>query len=446
MTDFMQQALDFSQQVLPRAQSPASAWLEPLHARGQANWQNKSWPTRKTEQWKYTSLKPLEEGAYLDQPQPPTPETEAALQARTSIAGLNACKLVFVDGYFSDQLSDSGLPEGVELVRFSQANAQQRERIQGHLGSVAAGDEHLFVALSDAWLADGVFLQVRQNVQVKQPIHVVSLTTRQAQAFSTSQRLLVVLEQWADATVVEHFASDDAEQNSFTNSVTELQLQPNARLNHYRLHLEEEHAIHIGGVHARLERDSTLNSFHLALGSKLKRIDVVVNHCGEGAHCDLQGIYLPRHSQHVDFHTTIEHAVPRCTTNEIFRGIVGDSARAVFNGRIHIHRDAQKTLAQLSNKNLLTSTKAEVDTKPELEIYADDVQCAHGATVAQLNETAVHYLRTRGVSRREAEVMLSFGFINELVEKVRNDAVRDYLRPVLAQLFARDPQLARHIT
>lgn len=147
----------------------------------------------------------------------------------------------------------------------------------------------------------------------------------------------------------------------------------------------------------------------------------------------------------MDYHTCIEHAVPRCTTNEVFRGIVGDNARAVFNGRIHIHRDAQKTVARLSNKNLLTSDKAEVDTKPELEIYADDVQCAHGATIAQLSEQSLHYLRTRGVSLDEARIMLSFGFINELINDIKDPQIGDYLRPLLPELFTHDPKLTRHI-
>jgi Fe-S cluster assembly protein SufD len=147
----------------------------------------------------------------------------------------------------------------------------------------------------------------------------------------------------------------------------------------------------------------------------------------------------------VDYHTCVEHAVPHCTTDEVFRGIVADEARAVFNGRIHIHPDAQKTRAELSNRNLLTSAHAEVDTKPELEIYADDVQCAHGATVAQLDDTSLHYLRTRGIAEDEARVMLSFGFINEVIDTIRCERVRDYLRPLLARRLARDPSLTRHL-
>ena len=189
------------------------------------------------------------------------------------------------------------------------------------------------------------------------------------------------------------------------------------------------------------ESRSTLNSFHIALGSTLKRIDLVVDHVGQGAHCEVNGVYLPRGQEHIDYHTCMEHRVPNCTSSETFRGIIADEATAVFNGRIHIHPDAQKTKAELSNRNLLTSTRAEVNTKPELEIYADDVQCAHGATVAQLDDMSLHYLRTRGVSRADAQVMLSFGFINEVIDSVRCEALRVYLQRLLSDRFARDPAL-----
>jgi Fe-S cluster assembly protein SufD len=207
------------------------------------------------------------------------------------------------------------------------------------------------------------------------------------------------------------------------------------------LNLEEEQAQHIGAVHVNLQRNARVRGFAMALGARLMRIDYQLNHRGQGAELDLQGFYVPRNNQLVDYHTNICHWVPHCTSNEVFRGIVGDSAQAIFNGRIYIHPQAQKTLAELSNKNLLTSNKAEVNTKPELEIYADDVKCAHGATVSQLNTNARYYLQSRGLSRSEAEVMLSFGFINELLEQIAQPVVHDYLQPRLASLFGRDNRL-----
>ena len=258
-------------------------------------------------------------------------------------------------------------------------------------------------------------------------------------------RLLIVLETGAQATVVEHFASNNDEQNCFVNAITEAKVGANAHLNHYRLQLMQEGSIQIGGVHVDLDRDANYDSFQLGLGAKIVRNDINVNHNVGGSHCELVGVYLPQNKQLIDFHSNIEHKIANCTTNEVFRGIMADKSKAVFNGRIHIHPDAQKTLAQLSNKNLLLSNDTTINTKPELEIYADDVRCAHGATIAQLDEQARFYLRSRGISAAEADVMLSFGFINELLENLKLDAVRDLIRPILAKRFGRDEELMKHL-
>lgn len=433
-------------QAVPPRKNPD--WLRGINAGGQALWRSANWPTRKTEHWKYTSLRPLEQGTYWQNAgELPGLEKQQALHDLVRVPDLDSHRLVFINGRYSAALSQTHkLPAGVDLVTFAQMLPDQVAGLQKYFASVVESDRHMFAAWNSLQLEDGVFLRVAKNVALDKPLQVVAVTTAQAQAFHAPQRLLVVLEPNASATVIEQFVSDNQPQNSFTHSITELCLQEGARCEHYRLHLEEQQALHLGGVHAALGRNAQLRSFHLALGSALKRIDLVINHNGEGAHCELNGIYLPRLNQHVDYHTCVEHRVPHCTTSENFRGIIADSAKAVFNGRIHIHPGAQKTVAQLSNKNLLTSDKAEVDTKPELEIYADDVQCAHGATVAQLDATALHYFRTRGIARKEAEVMLNFGFINELINALPQPALVDYLRPVLTGWFARDPSLVRHLT
>jgi len=429
---------DFITEALRLAPSEAPDWLSEQRQRGWSSWKSSKMPTRKTEDWKYTRLKALEQGAYLGRAerQKPSSPTLTTLREQLQVPGLDARMLVFVNGFYSPELSNTESTDGMDVVHFSEADETQVDTIRTHLGTVADSDKYMFAALSDSWLDDGVFVHVKSDSKVITPLHIVWLTVPQQEAFSLSQRLLVVMEPGSEATVVEHFASDGSQQNSFTNGVTELVLDANASLCHYRLHLEEEHALHIGGVHARLERDARLNSFHLGLGSTLKRLDVAVRHEGEGAHCDLNGIYLPQHHQHIDYHTCIEHIRPHCTSREAFRGIISDNARAVFNGRIHIHPDAQKTAAELSNKNLLTSDKAEVDTKPELEIYADDVKCAHGATVAQLDEYALYYLRSRGIARDDAQVMLSTGFINELINNLQHAPLGEYLKPLLGRLFA----------
>lgn len=441
MSDFLQQALRLEPDGAP-------TWLQYLHAGACDHGTILNLPSRRVEEWKYTSLRVLEEGGYLSHPQPGP--VDADLRRGFTIEGLDAHVLVFVNGHFSEALSDEALsdngelPDGCTLVPFSRAADSDVALIREHLGTLARGSKP-FVALNDGLLSEGVFLRVARNTRLNKPLHLVWLTTPQEQSFSVAQRLLVVLEEGSEATVLEHFASSNASQNVFTTGVTELVVGANARLNHYRLHLEQAEALHIGSVHASLARDARLKGLHMALGSTLKRVDLAVHHRGEGAHSELNGVYLPRNDELVDYHTTLEHEVPHTSSEETFRGIVSDRARAVFNGRIHIHRGAQKTSAHLSNRNLLTSNTAEVDTKPELEIYADDVQCSHGATVAQLDAGQLHYLRTRGVSRQEAQVLLSFGFINELLKRFPHEPVRQYLRPQLAVLFARDPNLTRHL-
>jgi len=424
MSDFQQQAL----QLAAQQQSPA--WLADLRAQAANDWQAVSWPTRKTEHWKNTSLASLQKNIPVQ-----WASASADWQSQVDYIPVDAIRLVFVNGIF-DAASSSELTENV--VRFSQANTQQQAVIQQHLGKVVQGAQHLFATLNNAWLDDGILVHVARNQNLTKPVYIVQVSTAAEQAASVNQRLLIVLEASAQADVIEHYVSTTEQQNSFVNSLTEIVVGDNAQLQHYRLNLEEENAQHIGAVHADLSRNARLRGFTLAMGSRLKRIDYQLNHRGQGADLDLQGIYLPRNKQMVDYHTNVQHWVPHCTSNEVFRGIIGDSALAVFNGRIYIHPQAQKTLAELSNKNLLTSNKAEINTKPELEIYADDVKCAHGATVSQLNATALYYLQSRGVSRAEAEVMMSFGFINELLEQIPEPVVHDYLQPRLAALFGRE--------
>jgi len=414
--------------LTPQASNDSPDWLRDRQQAGQNAWQTAAWPTRKTEAWKYTSLHAL------DREFSAATRTEANReQLGLNMPALGGNMLVFVDGFFRADLSNISQADGLELVRFCDATADQAEAIKSRLGSVVDQDDHIFSSLNDANLADGVFLRLAANQRVEQPVQLVWHTTSKDQAFAVNQRLLLVLEANSELSLIEHFSGEGL---AFTNSISELILEEGARLTHYRLQMEREDAMHIGGVHVHLGRNSLVDGFHLALGSALKRIDLVINHRGEGAECKLNGIYLLRNQEHADYHTCIEHAVPHCSTDENFRGIIGGKARAVFNGRIHIHPQAQKTRAELSNKNLLTSTGAEVNTKPELEIYADDVVCAHGATVAQLDDGMLHYLRTRGIGADEAQVLLSYGFINTLVDELGLAELRDYLKTFLAEYFS----------
>lgn len=421
------------------SQQSTPEWLEPNKKAGLAKWEDIAWPNRKAEHWKHTSLKSLAQQTF----QLPNAVSDSVSLDLVEIPNLESSRLVFVDGVFSKALSSPELPS--QIVFFDETTEEQKTIVQNYLGKIVEGDKHLFAILSNAALAGGVLVHLKKNETLSQPIQIVYVNSGNGDATFTNSRVLVVLEDNSNATVIEQFVSAAPISNSFENALLEAHLSAGSKLTHYRLNTEDENVTHMGGVHVNLYRHSTFSGYALAQGSKLKRLDYHIKHLGEGAHLELQGIYIPKNKQHVDIHSEVEHRVPNCTSNEVFRGIMADKSKAVFNGRIHIHPDAQKTLAQLSNKNLLLSNEAEINTKPELEIYADDVRCAHGATVSQINEKELFYMLSRGVSRSEAQVMLSFGFINEILQEFPNEAIRDYLRPKLATIFGRDDSLSEHL-
>lgn len=408
-------------------------WLKNWQQAGRDAFAQQVWPTRKTENWKYTSLKSLTQA-----PWQPAQAASGSATDGVQFSDWNECKLTFVNGVLQSGYS---LPEGVQLIKLSECDAQAGEEFIAKINQERAG--FAFDVFNQAALIEGYWLKVDANVQVSQPIHLNHINSGKQAASST--QLLVEVAQGAQATVAETFSAQ-AESVLFTNANAALYVAENAQLNHYHLLLEEGDVRHIGRVTASLSRFATLASFHMAIGGVLKRKDITVRHRGEGAQLSLNGVYLPKGNEVIDYHTTLEHEVPHCNSEEIFRGILADKSRAVFNGRIHIHKDAQKSIAEMNNRNLLLSDDAEIDTKPELEIYADDVRCAHGATIAQLDEGLLFYFQARGISRSEAEVMLSFGFINELLDGLNDEPVQMLLRPMLATLFAqKQADLARHL-
>ncbi|GAA6135707.1 Fe-S cluster assembly protein SufD [Oceaniserpentilla sp. 4NH20-0058] len=434
---------DFNQQALSLTQArQAGGVYQAINQLGASAFETMPFPTRKTESWKYTSLHALTQQNYNQSPKAVLLD---GIDAQYEVSGLEVVNLVFVNGQFQAALSSNETLAGLQLVRFSEATSEQLALIEKHLGKLAETERNLFTALNNAQVNDGVFVFVDKNTQLAKPIQITNISIKDEQPATAFNRCLIVLDTHAQATVIEQFVSSDTEQNVVMNQVTEAVIGDGAHLQHYRLNKEHESSIHFGGMYVDLSRDSQFTSYQILLGSKIKRFDVLVNHNVSGSHCEMKGVYLPKNEQQVDIHSYIEHKAPNCTTNEVYRGIMADKSKAVFNGRIHIHPDAQKTLAELSNKNLLLSDKAQINTKPELEIYADDVRCAHGATVAQLNETAKFYLQSRGISAQEADIMLSFGFINELLESIPLEALRVSLRPLLAEQFSSDKSLTQHL-
>ena len=423
MSKFVRQSAEY--------QNRSVTWLEELQTSANQAWQTLPFPNRKTENWRYTNLKKIEQSEYLQasEKHDDTAGEISIFEDGPTIAVVNGC----VNFSLSKNLEN--LEAGLEIVSFAQANSEQQKIIKQYVNQVVFCSEekkYTFASLNMAKFEDGLLVHVKNGAQLTQPIQIQSITIEEEKMVTSQHRVLVVVEQHAQATVLESFEGQGA---SLMNAICEIYAHDSSHIDHYRVHSESISSNHIGGIHVRLEAHANYNGFLYTPGTDLTRVDVVVHHTGEAAHCQLNGIFLPQGNNHVDIQTCIEHAVAHCTTDETFRGIVGDQAKAVFNGRIHIHPDAQKTLANLSIKNLLSSDKAEVNAKPELEIYADDVRCAHGATVAQLDDEALHYFKTRGINDKNARRMLSFGFINELINGIQHDDVAQYIRAQITTKF-----------
>ncbi|RUO34720.1 Fe-S cluster assembly protein SufD [Aliidiomarina soli] len=408
--------------VIDRAGS-VQDWLSPVRGEALATLQNQQWPGRRTEAWRYTSLHPFD--ALLAQPG----STSAQVDSREfAIEGLDSLDLVFVNGELQTDISSLSLPTGLSISALDEPTDNARS-VAGQVFTQVKPERHLFGLVNDVLATSGVIIDIADGASIETPVRVINLVTDKVESHN---RVLVRLGKQATATVIEHGSGDGASMNT---AFAEYQLGYEARLEHYRFALHSADAIHIGGSHFQMGEKSRLNSTLVGYGSQLSRLDVDIHHAGEHAFAKFNNIYLLAENEHFDLHSTIEHAVPNGTTEENARGIVGDNAKAVFNGRIHIHPDAQKTLAELNNRNLLLSRRGQINTKPELEIYADDVQCAHGATVAEIDDEALYYMLSRGISRSQALVMLNFGFVQELIEQMPNKALRDWLQPKLKTRF-----------
>ncbi|MCH8537298.1 MAG: Fe-S cluster assembly protein SufD [Alkalimonas sp.] len=408
------------QQVIDRGQA-MNDWLSPVRMKALEELATTAWPTRRTERWKYTSLSAVE--------QLELSTTASATHASVErISGLDSLDLVFVDGVLQTDLAMLQLPAGLQIHSLHSAPAVQQV-IATSMFSQIKPRHHLFGLVNDALASDIVFIDIENGHAIEPAIRIINQSTADHESH---QRVLVRLGNQAKATIIEQA---EGEQSSLSTSYSEFDLGDQAQLDHYRFAMQTQQAIAIGGCHFCLHDAAALNSTLIGYGSELSRTDIDIIHNGEHAKAKLNAIYLLAESEHFDLHTTIEHAKPNGTTEENVRGIVGDKANAVFNGRIHIHRDAQKTLAELNNRNLLLSRRGQINTKPELEIYADDVQCAHGATVAEIEEEALYYLRSRGIPRSKALVMLNYGFIQELINQMPNQQLAQWLEPQLRARF-----------
>lgn len=387
-------------------------------------------PDPRQEEWKYTNVRPIASKPFV------TPATDAAISPETiaglGFEGLDAHRMVFVDGRFRPELSDlEGLPDGVILRSLSDMLRGESERLEPLLGTLAHDRFSSFAAANMAFMSDGAVIIAGRGVHVERPLHLLFVGSAGSPATWHHPRVLVQAAEQSGLTIVEHYADVDGAVG-FTNTVTELRAEAGAQVRHYLVQDHADTAYHIGSVFVQQRRDSRVTSHNVNLGGRLVRHDLNIDLTEPGAEIELNGLFLVGGRQHVDTHTRVHHSSPHTTSREQYRGIGQGHGRGVFKGRVLVERGAQKTDAQQHSANLLLSPNAEIDTKPELEIYADDVKCAHGATVGQLDETSLYYLRSRGIDTEAARGMLVFAFADEVLERMELTPIRTSIERRLA--------------
>lgn len=382
-------------------------------------------PTRKTENWKYSSK-------YLKLTDDMGISLPADEKTGSSLA-VPGYKVVFLNGVMLPEASEYPDLEGIRIQSFGDLDDDEAARLAERLDSNLDGKAVQLAQLNSARFEDGLFISLAPEAVLDQPLHIVHEVTADASG-SAFPRIYVDAGRHSQLTLVEEYISSGTAA-VLVNTVTEVEVAEGASVTSIRLNMEGENVQHVGATGVRQQRSSRFESHSVGFGGPLRRHDLQVRLEGEGAECKLNGVVVTQGKQHYDNHTTIEHIAAHCNSEETYRNIAADQSHAVFNGRIHIHQDAQKSNADMNNKNLLLSNGAEIDTKPELEIYADDVKCAHGATIGQLDETSVFYLVSRGIGRRQANVLLTMAFINELVDQIPVESVRETAHTRLNQFF-----------
>jgi Fe-S cluster assembly protein SufD len=349
----------------------------------------------------------------------------------TSVASLVRTSFQLPPGDTGSTPRPASLPDGVLVMSLAEALAKHPELVEPHLGQFADFRNHAFAALNTAFWASGTFVYVPPGKVVEEPItlnYQVSPPDGNG-PYLWYRRSLVVLGRGSQATVIESFTGEDV--SSASNALTEVSLADGARLDHYKAQEESPHAFHIASTHAVLGRDSNFSTHYVGLGGAWVRNEVRVRFDAENGEATVNGLYLASDNQHVDNHTVIDHARPHCASHELYKGILDGKARGVFNGKIFVRPQAQKTDAKQTNQTLLLSDDATINTKPQLEIFADDVKCTHGATVGQLDAQQLFYLRSRGIDLEQARALLTFAFANDIVGRIKVPALRDRLELAL---------------
>ena len=412
----------------------SNARLQGLRKEAFARFADLGFPTTKHEAWRYTNIARALSHDYQLRLRPDAPALSAADLAPLRIPGLDAYLAVLVDGRFAADLSElDGLPEGVVVAGLAEANERHTELLNRHLGRYAPHGDEAFAALNTAFTQDGLFVYLPRNAVLDRPVHVVQILRADEDVF-VQPRNLFVFEQGSQARFVETGESL-TEAKTFTNAVDEVYVGPGANVRWYKVQREGAKASQVSGTHVYQERDSAFFLHTVTLGGALVRNNVSVLPDGENCETHLFGLFLPRGDEHVDNNTFVDHARPNCYSHELYKGVLDDRSTGVFNGKVFVRQDAQKINAFQENNALVLSPDARMFSKPELEIYADDVKCSHGATSGQLDPDAMFYLRQRGLSRRQAQAVLLLAFARDVLDSIAIEPLRAWVDAQVAERF-----------
>jgi Fe-S cluster assembly protein SufD len=438
------------------ARNAVPSWIPPLRFAALSRFRELGYPTRHDEEWRFTPVGPIVDVPFklcprgavrisIQDVEPhrflsPLPELaegrtrELPAQAVRG-EGLFAAELVFVNGAFAPKLSTQGaLPAGVRIASLAELLRAAPSEVEPNLARHADFERSVFTALNTAFLEDGAFVRVAEGVTLEQPVHLLYLSAEHEGPTVSHPRTLIVAGENSRLAVVESYASAKPGQ-TFANAVTEVVVARGATVDHVKLQREAPTACHIGSMFVTMAENSVFTSHSIAFGAAVARNEVYARLMGEHCECTLNGLFLGDGKRVVDNHTAIDHAMPNCASHELYKGILDGQSHGVFNGKIMVRQDAQKTDAKQTNKTLLLSDAATIDTKPQLEIFADDVKCTHGATVGQLDAEALFYLRARGIGLADARAILIHAFAGDVIQRIKLDALRERLdRELLERL------------
>ncbi len=415
--------------------------LHALRKQAMQKFAGMGFPSSHDEEWRFTNVLPIAKMEFTPVFEYSGKGLRQADIDKFTFGGLHCTRLVFINGHLADEFSTHDPQPGVTIAGLRSAINSHSELVNRHLAKYVKIGENAFTALSTAFIHDGAFVHVAKNTEITNPIHLLFIVTGD-QKVAVSPRNLIVAEPGSKASIVESYVSL-ASAPYLTNAVTEFVVDENATIEHDKLQDESLDSYHIGTIHFQQSRNSNVVSNAINLGAAIARNNITAVLNGEGIESTLNGLSLATGTQHVDNHTAIDHAKPHCASHELYKSILDGKSKGVFNGKIFVRKDAQKTDAKQTNKTLLLSDEATVNTKPQLEIFADDVKCTHGATVGHLDEEQKFYLRSRGVGEEEANDLLTFAFASDVINRVHIDALREQLDMMIHARLQRGRMLER---